>query len=218
MVKVNFYTAQTANRGFIPCIKEQMIPEFDYYYFHDNHPQAEQNKGWHYRNVLHEYRQLKNPKRQRLIKMCPNFFFFDEFDYTVWVDNKFYQHRKFYELCLDIIVNEQPEFMVCTHLENRTFQEEMDFAEYHKLIPISDLDRVKEHMVGDFYSTDTCWLIRKNTEKNHLLGLKWFDLTNACFENECRDQLTISSCIDKSYLSMNHSIQELNDLSFIRHV
>ena len=54
MVKVNFYTAQTANRGFIPCIKEQMIPEFDYYYFHDNHPQAEQNKGWHYRNILHE--------------------------------------------------------------------------------------------------------------------------------------------------------------------
>ena len=218
MAKIIFYTAQTGNRGFIPCIEEQKIPELDYVYFHDNPPQAEPNKGWKYRNIAHEYTQLRNPKRQRLIKMCPNFFLFEEFDYTVWVDNKFYQPKKFYELCVDIINNEQPNFMVCQHEKNRTFQEEMDFAEIHKLIPVEDLDKVKEHKTGEFYSTDTCWMIRKNTKENHMIGMKWFDLTHTCFQNECRDQLTISSCIRKEYLSMNHRIQELNDICFVRHV
>jgi hypothetical protein len=218
MAKIIFYTAQTGTRGFIPSIKEQKIPEFDYYFFHDNHIQAEANKGWNYRNILHEYRQLPNPKRQRLIKMCPHLFFFEEYDYTVWVDCKFYQHKDFYKLCLEIIQKEKPNFMVCQHKENRTFQQELDFAEQHKFIPVNDLDTVKEHKIGEFYSTDTCWLIRKNTEENNMLGLQWFNLTNVCFQNECRDQLTISSCIRKDYLNMNHTIEELEKYSFIRHV
>ena len=218
MAKVIFYTAQTGKRGFIPSIKEQKLNTFTYLFFHDSHYQATEDKGWTYRNMYHQFRELPDPKRQRLIKMCPHLFMHLEYDYTVWVDCKFYQHRKFYELCNNIIEKEKPNFMVCKHKLDRTFEDEMFFAEHVKKIPIEDLDKVKEHKVGDFYSTDTCWIIRKNTHENNMLGMRWFNLTNECFTNECRDQLTISSIIDKKYLSMNHTIDELEEHSFIRHV
>tara|TARA_R110002020_G_scaffold9522_2_gene37325 strand:+ start:7452 stop:8108 length:657 start_codon:yes stop_codon:yes gene_type:complete len=218
MAKIIFYSAQTGNRGFIPSIKEQKLKQFNYYFFHDSHPQAEEDKGWSYRNMYHQFRNLPDPKRQRLFKMCPNLIFHEEYDYTVWVDCKFYQHRKFYELCEKIIKDEKPNFMVCPHELDRSFDEEMFFAEHMKQIPVDDLDKVKEHKIGKFYSTDTCWLIRKNTHQNNLLGMKWFNMTNVCFTNECRDQLTISSCINKDYLEMNHTIAELMEHSFTRHV
>ena len=107
MAQVIFYSAQTGKRGFIPSIKEQKLNSFTYLFFHDSHYQAIDDKGWTYRNMYHQFRELPDPKRQRLIKMCPHLFMHLEYDYTVWVDCKFYQHRKFYELCNNIIEKEK---------------------------------------------------------------------------------------------------------------
>ena len=44
MAKIIFYCVQTGKRGLMPCIKKQKINDFEYWFAHDNHPQAQQNK------------------------------------------------------------------------------------------------------------------------------------------------------------------------------
>ena len=137
-MKIIFYSAQTGNRGFISSIKEQSICEFDYWFAHDNHFEATENKGWNYINIKHRYPNLSNYKKHRLLKMIPRLLF-DNFDYTVWVDCKFYQHKDFYKHCLNIINNEQPEWMACYHKQKRTLKQEIDFAA-NRYVPQKELE------------------------------------------------------------------------------
>tara|TARA_R100000664_G_C2735081_1_gene124697 strand:+ start:52 stop:705 length:654 start_codon:yes stop_codon:yes gene_type:complete len=216
-MKIIFYSAQTSNRGFIPSIKEQSIYEFDYWFAHDNHFEATENKGWNYINIKHRYPSLGYYKKHRLVKMVPRLLF-DNFDYTVWVDCKFYQHKDFYKHCLNIINNEQPEWMACYHKQKRTLKQELDFAANNRYVPQKELEILENKLRFKFFSTDTCWLIRKNTDKNHDIGHQWFKDTDKYFSYTTRDQLTFPLCVDEKYLNLNHSIEELEKHSFIRHV
>ena len=215
-MKIIFYSAQTGNRGFISSIKEQSICEFDYWFAHDNHFEAKENKGWNYINIKHRYPNLSNYKKHRLLKMIPRLLF-DNFDYTVWVDCKFYQHKDFYKHCLNIINNERPEWMVCYHREKRTLKQELDFAA-NRDVPQKELEILDKELKFIFFSVDTCWLIRKNTDKNHDIGHQWFKNTDKYFSHIMRDQLTFPLCVDEKYLNLNHSIEELERHSFIKHV
>ena len=215
-MKIIFYSAQTGNRGFISSIKEQSICEFDYWFAHDNHFEATENKGWNYINIKHRYPNLSNYKKHRLLKMIPRLLF-DNFDYTVWVDCKFYQHKDFYINCLNIINNERPEWMVCYHREKRTLKQELDFAA-NRDVPQKELEILDKELKFKFFSVDTCWLIRKNTDKNHDIGHQWFKNTDKYFSHIMRDQLTFPLCVDEKYLNLNHSIEELERHSFIKHV
>lgn len=218
MAKIIFYSVQTGNRGFIPSIKEQAIPELDYWFAHENHFEAIENKGWNYIDISQRYLDLNSHKKQRLLKMIPRLLF-QEFDYSVYVDPKFYQHKNFYTLCLNIIEKENPDWMVCLHKENRTFEQELSFSINHKGISEQEIKTVIPHLNKHrFFSTDCCWLIRKNTDKNHEIGHQWFDLTNKLFSQTCRDQLTFSMCVEKNYLNTKHTIDELEKYSIIRHV
>ena len=51
MAKIIFCSGQTGNWGFVQSIKEQQIPEFEYWFLHDNHIEATDNKGWNYINI-----------------------------------------------------------------------------------------------------------------------------------------------------------------------
>ena len=218
MAKIIFYCVQTGKRGLMPCIKKQKINDFEYWFAHDNHPQAKENKGWNYINISNNHTHLSNPKRQRLYRFIPRLLFTD-FDYTVYVDSKFYQHRDFYNFCLDIINKEEPNWMTCFHKEKRTFEQELQFAIEHKSIPEQDIKKVMSIVSSNkWVSYDTCWLIRKNTNKNHDIGYKWFELTDKCFSYNCRDQLTLPECISKNYVNTNHTIRELEKHSIIKHV
>tara|TARA_Y100000401_G_C8324949_1_gene227601 strand:+ start:3521 stop:4177 length:657 start_codon:yes stop_codon:yes gene_type:complete len=218
MAKIIFYCVQTGSRGLLPCIKKQKIDEFDFCFVHDNSPEAQRDKGWKYFNISNQHTHLGNPKRQRLYRFLPRLLFKD-FDYTVYVDSKFYQSKKFYSLCLQIINEEKPNWMTCYHKDKRTFEQEIEYAIEHKNIPETDIKKVISNVSSNkWVSYDTCWIIRKNTDKNHDIGHKWFELTNRCFSSDCRDQLTLSNCIDRDYVNTNHSIQELENHSIIRHV
>ena len=197
-MKIIFYSAQTGHRGFIPSIKEQSIYEFDYWFAHDNHFEATENKGWNYINIKHRYPNLSDYKKHRLVKMVPRLLF-DNFDYTVWVDCKFYQHKDFYKHCLNIINNEQPEWMACYHKQKRTLKQELDFAANNRYVPQKELEILENKLRFKFFSTDTCWLIRKNTDKNHDIGHQWFKDTDKYFSYTTRDQLTFPLCVDKTY-------------------
>tara|TARA_Y100001972_G_C7609821_1_gene305680 strand:- start:59 stop:715 length:657 start_codon:yes stop_codon:yes gene_type:complete len=218
MAKIIFYCVQTGNKGLLPCIKKQKIKQFDFYFAHDNHPEALENKGWSYIDISRRYSDLNNPKKQRLLRFIPRLLFKD-FDYTVYVDSKFYQHKKFYELCLKIINEDQPDWFTSYHKDHRTFEQEIEYAIEHKNIKNKDIQKILLNINGDkWISYDTCWLIRKNTDKNHEIGHKWFELTNYCFTDNCRDQLTLPQCIDKNYVNTNYSIKDLEKYSIIRHV
>ena len=109
--------------------------------------------------------------------------------------------------------------MTCFHKEKRTFEQELQFAIEHKSIPEQDIKKVMSIVSSNkWVSYDTCWLIRKNTNKNHDIGHKWFELTDKCFSYNCRDQLTFPECISKNYVNTNHTIQELEKHSIIKHV
>tara|TARA_S200002703_G_scaffold51384_1_gene44637 strand:- start:5822 stop:6484 length:663 start_codon:yes stop_codon:yes gene_type:complete len=220
MAKIVFYSAQTGNRGFIPCIKDQMINDFDYYFIHDSHPEAEDNKGWNYINVKNKFTNFTDCKRQRLIKMTPKQFFPDA-DYFIWVDCKFYLSKDFYNLCLNIVNEEKPDFMVCRHQNRFSLEQELQYAQDIKQVPIDNLNKVENiYSSSDvsFFSTDTCWLIRKNTEKNDAIGKAWFVHCYENFTDQVRDQLTLPLCVDESYLNLNHSIKELENMSFTLHI
>jgi hypothetical protein len=217
MAKIVFYSAQTGNRGFIPCIKDQMINDFDYYFIHDNHHEAKLDKGWNYLNIKNKLNNFNDCKRQRYIKMHPNEFL-PSADYFIWVDCKFYISKDFYNLCLSIIKEEQPDFLVCKHNVRTTLKEEMKYAETVKGISIDILNKVEKSLEDKFFATDTCWLIRKNTQKNEDIGKKWFEYSNSLFTDQVRDQLTFPLCIDKEYLNLTHSLKELENMSFTLHV
>tara|TARA_X000001382_G_scaffold49796_1_gene33698 strand:+ start:3092 stop:3745 length:654 start_codon:yes stop_codon:yes gene_type:complete len=217
MAKIVFYSSQTGNRGFIPCIKDQMIGDFDYYFLHDNHYEATEGKGWNYINTSNEFKNYSNSKRQRISKMMPKLFF-PNAEYTVYVDSKYYLSREFYKLCLDIIQEEKPNWMVPPHESRYSFEEELKFAKDVKKIPSEEINNIRTELKGEFINTNCCWLIRKNNDVNHLIGKKWFDLTNKFFKNEVRDQLTFPFCVKKLYLNMSHPLKELENLSFIEHV
>lgn len=215
-MRIIFYSAQTGHKGFIPSIKEQSISEFDYWFVHDNHFEATENKGWNYIDIKDRYPNLSTYKKHRLVKMVPRLLF-NDFDYTVWVDCKFYQHKDFYKHCLNIINNEQPNWMACYHKQKRTLKQELDFAA-NCPVPQKELEILENKLRYKFFSTDTCWLIRKNTDKNHDIGHQWFKETDKYFSHITRDQLTFPLCVNEKYLNLNHSIDELEKYSFIRHV
>ena len=81
MAKIIFCSGQTGNWGFVQSIKEQQIPEFEYWFLHDNHIEATDNKGWNYINIKHMYPNLSNYKKHRLLKMIQRILF-DNFDIT----------------------------------------------------------------------------------------------------------------------------------------
>lgn len=217
MAKIIFYSVQTGNKGFVPCIKEQSIEDFEFWFAHDNHYEAMKNKGWNFINITNKHNHLNNPKRQRLFKFIPRLLF-NNFDYTVYVDSKFYHHKKFYELCLKIIKEDKPEWMSCYHKEKRTFQEEINFAIEEKNMPEKDIQDMLPFLNSNkWVSYDNCWMIRKNTDKNHEIGHHWFNLTDKCFREVIRDQLTLPMCIDSSYVNTKYTINQLEEYSIIKH-
>lgn len=217
MAKIVFYSSQTGNKGFIPCIKDQMIDDFDYYFLHDNHPEAMEGKGWNYINTSSEFKNYSNSKRQRISKMMPKLFF-PSAEYTVYVDPRFYLSREFYKLCLEIIQEEKPNWMVPPHNWRYSFEEDLNDAIERKNIPPEEINNIRKEFKGEFINTLCGWMIRKNNDVNHLIGKKWFDLTNNFFKNEVRDQLTFPFCVKKPYLNMSHPWDELENLSFTKNV
>ena len=104
----------------------------------------------------------------------------------------------------------------CSNVNNRTLYEELNFSIVEKNLHQEDVKNIIPlYKDREFYSTDTCWMIRKNTDLNHKLGHQWFDVTDKCFTGVCRDQLTLPLCLDKNYLNMNHSIHTLERLSYL---
>ena len=73
MGMVIFYTCMTGNHGFIPNITNEQRKDFKYICFHENHPEAELNKGWEYVNLATEFdnseHNLSDQKRQRMVKI-----------------------------------------------------------------------------------------------------------------------------------------------------
>lgn len=214
-MKIIFYSAQTGNRGSISSIKEQSIDKFEYWFAHDNHHEAIDNKGWNYINIANRYINLTPNKKHKLIKMIPRLLF-NDFDYVIWLDCKIYPNKDFYKYCLDIIDKEEPNWLVCKNLNNRNLYQELNYSiEFKNLDQDSATNLTPFYRDREFFSTDTCWMIRKNTDLNHELGHQWFKFTDKCFTGVCRDQLTLPLCLDKNYLNMNHSIHTLERLSYL---
>ena len=219
MAKIVFYSAQTGKNGFIQSIKEQQIPEFEYWFLHDNHHEAISNKGWNYIDISDFLLEKSNPKRNRFIKMMPNYFFKD-CEYTIWIDCKFYLPKKFFEDCYRIINEDKPDFMCCRNPIRTTLEQELSHMKTKRNFTDLEVSYAKSFIdTNIWFSTDLCWLIRKNNETNNEIGKKWFDLTDKCYPDylgQVRDQLTFPTVIkNKDYLNMKYSVDEL--YKFVNH-
>tara|TARA_R100001086_G_scaffold249728_3_gene190592 strand:- start:887 stop:1543 length:657 start_codon:yes stop_codon:yes gene_type:complete len=218
MAKIVFYSAQTGEHGFIPCIKDQMIDEFDYYFINDKHKDAVEGKGWKYMDISNDFLDFPDEKRQRIPKTIPRLFF-PEADYTVYVDPRYYISRDFYKLCLEIIQEDKPDWMVPPHNTRFSFQEEVRDAIVRKKFPIDQINKImKDLKEVDFYNTLCGWQIRKNNDKNHELGKKWFELIDKYYDIDVRDQLLLPAAVPKDYVSLNHSYKELENLTYLYNV
>ena len=109
--------------------------------------------------------------------------------------------------------------MVPPHNTRFSFQEEVRDAIVRKKFPIDQINKImKDLKEVDFYNTLCGWQIRKNNDKNHELGKKWFELIDKYYDIDVRDQLLLPAAVPKDYVSLNHSYKELENLTYLYNV
>ena len=200
-MKIVYYTCSTGPEdGFVPSIKEQLPENLEAFYLHDGHIDVEQDKGWSYINLqdVSGCPATSFPLRQRFGKMLPHLFFPDA-DYTIYLDQKYYLHRSFFETLLNLIEeNPSKHFLVPKHPDNRTFFEELLFPFTTGMFSYDYTREVANrfHQAGanpeNFISTLACLLVRKNSPEIIEANTRWYDLTKGLYgEGPLRDQLTL---------------------------
>ena len=213
MAKIIFCSGQTGNWGFVQSIKEQQIPEFEYWFLHDNHVEATDNKGWNYIDTSNFLTNKSHPKRNRFMKMM-TYEFFSDFDYLIWLDCKFYVPKDFLQFCLKLIKEEEPNWLLSKHSYRTTMQQEIEHMKNKRDFTDSQINDAVKHLNPNlWFSIDGSWHIRKNNKKNKEIGQKWYELTDKCYPDNLghvRDQFTFSSAIeDKNYLNLNFNHHHL---------
>jgi len=193
MGMVIFYTCMTGNHGFIPNITNEQRKDFKYICFHENHPEAELNKGWEYVNLATEFdnseHNLSDQKRQRMVKMLPHIFLPDHI-YSIYLDPSYYVNKIFYDKCYEYI-KKDVNFGVCSR--KRTFKEEIEHAHSnHKISSLEEYLTIKTHYENSsFYSSNGSWLIRKKRDTVNNINTAWYKLFLGTFKERGRDQLLL---------------------------
>ena len=109
--------------------------------------------------------------------------------------------------------------MVPPHDTRSSFQEEIRDAIFRKKFPIDQINKImKDLKEVDFYNTLCGWQIRKNSDKNHQFGKKWFELIDYYYDVDVRDQLLLPAAVPKDYVNLSHPYKELENLTYLYNV
>ena len=194
---VIFYTCMTGEHGFIPDITNEKRKDFKYICFHENHPEAELDKGWDYVNLATDFdnseHNLSDQKRQRMVKMLPHIFLPNHV-YSIYLDPSYYVNKSFYDKCYDYI-KKDVNFGICNR--KRTFKEEIKQAyDNHKISSLEEYLVIKDYYKKlpkdrSFYSTNGSWIIRKKRDSVNTININWYKLFLGTYKERGLDQLLL---------------------------
>ena len=117
-MKIVFYTCNTGyNEGFVPNILAELPESIDAYYLHDGGIPLHKGRGWNYIDIRDFSGCPENSLvlRQRFAKTLPHKFFLDA-DWTIYMDQKYYLPRKFFNEMLSLIRNEDGKTFLSPHI------------------------------------------------------------------------------------------------------
>lgn len=197
-MKIVFYTCNTGyNEGFVPNILAELPENIDAFYLHDGCVPLYVDRGWSYIDIRNfdGCPQKSLSLRQRFAKTLPHRFFPDA-DWTIYLDQKYYLPRKFFDEMLSLISNKEGKtFFVPAHPKSRTFIEEVQFPftngtfSYDEALNLLSFLKANRMMPTDFISTMACLLVRKNCPVNTAANERWFSLLDQAYTIEVRDQI-----------------------------
>lgn len=218
-MKVVFYTCNTGPEdGFVPSIKEELPDSIRAYYLHDGNIPTDPDKGWEYIDIRDQYCPENVQLRQRYGKILAHKWFPDA-DWTIYLDQKWYLPRSFFETCINVIKNaESREFFVPSHPDNRTLVDELMFAYNRGTFSEDYTIDVAKSLISlganpdHFTSMLACFLIRKNTEEVIKASISWYNLLSQVYNGPVRDQVFLPYCGAKiSLIDDFHNLMEAHE-------
>lgn len=198
-----FYTVVTGpGNGYVHDVRAMDHHGFDFVAIHDRYHQG--FPGWEsiQLDTQYPFDTEQFGHKQRWPKTQPDLFLAD-YEYSVYLDPKWELTDAFLRLCRERVELDLP-WQAVAHPDRNNFYQEVVFAYGNGILSFEEciklLNTLNSRNVNfhHFFTSLCTWIIRRHDADSQAIGRRWFELIQACYSNNVRDQLVFPFALDDS--------------------